>query len=117
MAGGHGGARENSGPKPPGYVKPTAVADFEAERAKHEKVKREQRELKLAIERGEYLPRAVQQQAAATALAVLTQSLRSISDNLERSHSLTPPQLEEIDKQVDAALSEVADAFKAMANE
>ena len=92
MAGGWGGAREGAGRKPEGYEAPQARLDFEAERALYEKVKREEREFRLARERGEYLPRTMQRQATATALAVLTQSLRSIPDNLERVCNLTPEQ-------------------------
>ena len=75
MTAGHwGGARENSGPKKAGYVMPEGRADFERERADHERVKREQREFKLAVEKGQYTPREAVQQAASTALAVLTPS-------------------------------------------
>lgn len=114
MAGAHGGAREGSGRKPEGYEHPEGRADFERERADHERVKREQRELALEITRGNYLPREAQRQAAATALAVLTQSLRSIPDNLERVHALQPEIVEAIAVQIDAALSEVATAFQMM---
>lgn len=105
-----GGRREGSGNVPA----PEGRADFELERAAHEKVKREQREFKLACDRAEYLPRDAQRQAAATALAVLTQSMRSVPDNLERICSLTPEQAELAQQMIDAALSEVALAFKAM---
>lgn len=117
MAGGWGGARIGSGPKPPGYEPPPEKVEIDKERAAHERVKREQRQLALDIQRGEYLPRDVQRQAAATALSVLTQSLRSIPDNIERSMALQPEVVEAISVQIDAALSEVAAAFKAMANE
>lgn len=117
MAGGWGGARPNSGPKPPGYVPPEGRLDYERERADHERVKREQREFALARERGEYLPREAQRQAAATALAVLTQSMRSIPDNLERTLSLAPDVVEAVAVQIDAALSEVAAAFRVMSGE
>jgi len=63
------------------------------------------------------LPRDVQRQASATALAVLTQSLRSIPDNLEREFSLKPEVAEAIAVQIDSALAEIAGAFKAMTNE
>ena len=111
--GGWGGARAGAGAKPDGYVPPAGRADFELERAEHERVKREQREFKLAVEKGEYLPRAAQQQAAATALAVLTQSLQSIPDNLERICGLTPKQAETAQGLVDKALNELATAFNA----
>lgn len=92
-------------------------ADYEIERARHEKVKADQREFKLAVERGEYLPRIEQRQAAATALSVLTQSLRSIPDTLERICNLTPEQAELAQQAIDAALSEVAVAFRSMAGD
>lgn len=117
MAGGWGGYREGAGAKPPGYEKPEGRVDFENERAEHERVKRQQREFKLAVEMGEYLPRDAQRQAAATALAVLTQSLRSIPDNLERTLSLPPATVEAISLQIDAALAELAGAFKLMGGE
>lgn len=116
MAGAHGGYREGSGNKPAGYIPPPGKADFELERAAHEKVKREQREFKLAQERGEYVARGAVRQASATALAVLTQSLRSIADNCERQNPSLPPEaVQMIEEQVDAALAEVSAAFRAMA--
>jgi hypothetical protein len=117
MSGGWGGHREGAGAKPAGYEPPPGRADFELERAEHERVKREQREFALARERGEYLPRDAQRQAAATALAVLCQAMRSIPDNLERVLALQPPVVEAISVQIDAALAEVAAAFKAMTND
>lgn len=119
MALGHGGAREGAG-RPAGSTPPeraTARADFEQERARHEKIKADEREFEFAIKRGEYLPRVSQQAAAATALAVLTQSLRSIPDNIERSLGLGPEAVEQIAVQIDSALAEVALAFKAMTRE
>ena len=112
-----GGARPGSGPKPEGYVPPEKSQDqanYDREHAEHERVKREEREFKLAIARGEYGNREVQRQAAATALSVLTQSLRSIPDNVERTLSLPPDVVEAIGIQIDAALSEVAAAFRMM---
>ncbi len=115
MSGGWGGAREGAGTKPAGYTKSTEQLDFERERAEHEKVKREQREFKLKVEMGQYCLREVQRQASATALSVLTQSLRSIPDNLERTLSLAPETVEAIAVQIDTALGEVAAAFRLMA--
>lgn len=115
MSGGWGGYREGAGAKPPGWTPSAERVDFERERAEHERVKREQREFKLSVERGEYLSRVAVGQASATALAVLTQALRSVPDNLERACGLTPEQAEEAQAMIDAALSEVAAAFKAMA--
>jgi phage terminase Nu1 subunit (DNA packaging protein) len=112
-----GGRREGAGRKPAGYEHPEGRAEFEIERAEHERVKREQRELNLAIQRGEYLPREAQRQAAATALAVLTQALRSIPDNVERRLALAPEVVDDIAQEIDRALNEAAAAFRAMAGE
>jgi hypothetical protein len=116
---GHGGAREGAG-RPRGGADPERTAakvDFEVEKALHEKVKREEREFNFAVTRGEYLPRESQQTAAATALAVLTQSLRSIPDVLERTLGLGPETVEQIGVHIDNALAEVAAAFKTMTKE
>ena len=94
-----------------------SVADYERERAEHERVKREQREFKLAQERGEYVSRVSVQQASATAISVMSQSLRSIADNLERVCGLTPEQAELAQQQIDAALTEMSAALRMMAGE
>lgn len=119
MALGHGGARTGAG-RPSGPADPDRAAtraDFEAERARHEKIKADEREFEFGVKQGRYLPRAEQQAAAATALAVLTQSLRSIPDNIERSLGLGPEVIEQVAVQIDNALAEVAVAFKAMTRE
>lgn len=116
MANGWGGAREGAGNKPLGYEHPEGRQDFEKERALHEKVKREQREFKLAQERGEYVSRAAIRQASATMLAVLSQ-VRSIPDNCERQFALAPEVVELMQQTIDASLNEVATALKAMAGE
>lgn len=95
-------------------ARPPANADFEQERAEHERVKRQQREFKLAVEQGQYLPREAVRQASATMLAVLAQSLRSLPDNLERRLSLPPEVIESVSKEVDAALAEISAALKSM---
>ncbi len=123
MALGHGGRREGAGRPLGGEAlnggpeRTQAKVDFEVERARHEKVKADEREFNFAVTKGEYLPRAAQQTAAATALAVLTQSLRSIPDNIERSLGLGPEAVEAIAIQIDDALAEVAAAFRTMTND
>lgn len=116
MANGHGGYRPGAGNKPADYVPSEAKVDLEVERAAHEKVKREQREFKLAQERGEYVSRAAIRQASATMLAVLAQ-IRSIPDNCERQFALPPETVELMQQTIDAALNEVAVALRAMAGE
>lgn len=114
---GRGGARPNSGPRSADEPKSTAQQDYDEEKARHEKIKADEREFKLAVLQGEYVPRADVQQAAATAMSVLTQSLRSIPDNLERTLSLAPELVEQIAIQIDASLSEASAAFKAMSKD
>ena len=116
MAGGHGGYREGAGRKPEGYVPPEGRQDYELERARHEKIKADQREFKLAQERGEYVSRAAIRQASATMLAVLSQ-VRSIPDNCERQFALAPEVVELMQQTIDASLNEVATALRAMAGE
>lgn len=118
MAERRGGAREGAGGAGKVSTERAAVKyDFELERARHERLKADEREFELGIKQGEYLPRVAQQTAAATALAILTQSLRSIPDNLERSLGLGPETVEQVAIEIDNALAEVARAFKAMTHE
>jgi hypothetical protein len=110
----HGGAREGTG----GHfvLSPERAAiriEFEAEQARHERVKREAREYDLAQLRAQYLPREAQQAAAATVLAVLTHSLRAIPGRLE-SLGLGAEVAKETAAQIDDALVEVAAAFDRM---
>lgn len=112
---GRGGAREGSGghnPLTPERVE--AKLDLEREQTRATKARADRAELELAIRRGEFLPRVAQQTAAATALALLAQSLRALPDNLERTLSLAPDVAEQIAVGIDAALAECAAAFRAM---
>lgn len=115
MAGGWGGTREGSGRKPEGYEPPPEKVDYDRERAEHERVKRKQREFKLAQERGEYLPRDAVRQASATVMAVMAQALRSLPDNLERQFALPPEVVEAISEQCDAALADLSVGLRKMA--
>lgn len=81
---GHGGAREGSGRKGAGYVKPKAVEDFESAKARTETAKAEKLERENLVEEGKLVSRAAVQQASATAYSSLAQSLRSIPDEMER---------------------------------
>lgn len=117
--GSYGGARPGAGHPTDAEVE-ADLADpdsYRSQRARHEKIKADQRELKLSIERGQHLPKVPIEQASATALAVLTQSLRSLPDNLERVCGLTPEQAEKAAEEIDRALLEVSLAFRAMAGE
>lgn len=116
MANGWGGAREGAGNKPADYVPTEDKVELENQRARHEKIKADQREFKLAQERGEYVSRAALRQASATMLAVLSQ-VRSIPDNCERQFALAPEVVELMQQTIDASLNEVATALRAMAGE
>ena len=65
MANGWGGAREGAGNKPADYVPTEDKVELENQRARHEKIKADQREFKLAQGRGEYVSRAAIRQASA----------------------------------------------------
>lgn len=82
--GGYGGAREGAGRKPSGYVKPQEAVDFDKARARSEIAKAERYERENLVAMGQLVSRAAVQQASATAYAGLAQTMRSISDNLER---------------------------------
>jgi hypothetical protein len=102
------------GPKKDNSPEARAQCSYEAERALHEKVKREQREFQLAVEQAKYLPRDVQRQAASIIMAVLTQGLRSIPDNLERKFALPPLALDAITKAIDDGLKECSESLLAL---
>lgn len=81
---GRGGKREGAGRKPADYVPPQERLDFEAARARHETAKADLAELEYAIKSGQYVSRDAIRQAGATMLAALVQSMRGLSDVLER---------------------------------
>lgn len=112
-----GGARENAGRKPQGYVKPEHVVDFEKERARNEKAKADLNELDFKIKSGEYVPRDAVRQAAATAFASVAQSLRSIPDALERKINLDPTTAEKIGAEIDRILDSLASDLEMMTDE
>ena len=107
-----GGARPGAGRKPADYVPSDDRLDYEAARARNESAKADLNELDLAIKRGEYVPRAEVQAATATALSALSQTLRSVPDNLERTLGLSPDIAQEVGRQIDAALDDLATRFE-----
>ena len=109
---GLGGARPGAGRKPADYVPSEDRLDYEAARARNESAKADLNELELAIKRGEYVPRAEVQEATATALSALSQTLRSVPDNLERTLGIAPELAQEVGAQIDAALDDVATRFE-----
>ncbi len=58
--------------------------DYERARARKESALADKYELEVKIQSGEYVARSAVKQASATVLATIAQTLRSISDNLER---------------------------------
>lgn len=52
------------------------------------------------------------QAATATALSALSQTLRSVPDNLERTLGLSPDIAQEVGRQIDAALDDMATRFE-----
>ncbi|CAG2126893.1 hypothetical protein LMG31506_00225 [Cupriavidus yeoncheonensis] len=111
---GHGGSRPGAGRKPKDYEKPEAVVDFEEARARNESAKADLNELEFKIKSGEYVARAAVVQATATAYAAIAQALRSLPDNLERRLALDPEVAEEIGRQIDEALGELAGVLEKM---
>lgn len=107
-----GGARPGAGRKPADYVPSDDRLDYDAARARNESAKADLNELDLAIKRGEYVPRAEVQAATATALSALSQTLRSVPDNLERTLGLSPDIAQEVGRQIDAALDDMATRFE-----
>ncbi len=107
-----GGARPGAGRKPADYVPSDDRLDYEAARARNESAKADLNELDLAVKRGEYVPRAEVQAATATALSALSQTLRSVPDNLERTLGISPDIAQEVGRQIDAALDDMATRFE-----
>ena len=83
-----------------------------AAKTKHELVKIAERELNLSIKQGLHVERAAVRQAQATALALLTQTLRSIPDNLERRLALPAAALDAIGEEIDRSLATLAETFR-----
>lgn len=80
----------------------TSKAEFDALNA----------ELKFNIDSGEYLSRSAFREAAATLIAELSHSLRSLPDVLERKANLPPASVVMVEKIVDGALSSIADGLE-----
>lgn len=90
----------------------SANAEFATQRARHEKIKADQRALKLKIEAGEYVSRAMVRDVAATQLAMLANGLRSIGDHLERC-GLEPQWCQRVDEVVDQHLAAISEGMRA----
>lgn len=114
---GWGGARKGAGAKPAGWEPPPERVDYEAARARNEAAKADLNELELAIKRNEYVLRASVQEATATALSALSQTLRAVPDNLERKLGVSPDVALEVGLLIDAALDDVASKFEELGHQ
>jgi phage terminase Nu1 subunit (DNA packaging protein) len=113
----YGGRREGAGRKPPGYVKPQEVVDYDRERARNEKAKADLNELDFKVKSGEYVPRESVQQAAATLLSTLAQTLRSLPDKIERKLNASAEITELIEQEIDACLEDLSKDLQMLAGE
>ena len=68
----------------------------------HTRIKRQRAEFDFEVQKGNYVPRDVVRQATATIFSGMVQTMRSLSDNLERQ-GVAP----ELCVKVDAAVNEV----------
>lgn len=110
----HGGARRGAGRKPADYVPPPERVNIDHAKARNEMAKAELNELELSIKRGEYVERIAIRQEAATALSTMSQTLRSVPDNLERKLGVSPEIAMEVGLMIDNALNDIANAFEEM---
>ena len=113
----YGGFRPGAGRKPDGYVKPEVARDFDKSKARKESALADLNELSYKVKSGQYVARAAVQEASATLLAELGQSLRSLSDNLERKFNMAPDIAEEVGKVIDEALANVAAGMEIFAGD
>lgn len=114
---GHGGAREGAGaPRGPREPPSEDKQDFDHWRARSERAKALQAELDLGVAEGRLVNRESVQAASATILAVFTQHCRGIGDTLERTLGLQPEVAAAVSREIDEALSVLADDLKKMAN-
>lgn len=82
--------------------------------ADHERLKIEEREFDLEIRKGLHVEVAAVEQATATALAAMAQTLRSLPDLLERRCGLQPAAVRLVGQVVDEVLASTAASLQAM---
>lgn len=110
---GRGGARANAGRKPNGYMKPEEAISYDKAKARKETALADTYELDYKIKSGQYVARSAVKQASATVMAVLSQTARSLADNLER-RGVPPTICVQIDEAVTEALAETAKSLEAI---
>lgn len=101
----------------PAPSQPAASAigiEYTDARAAHEYWKAQLAEQEFKKRAGELLDRARVEQASATVLAAVAQTLRSIPDNLERTAGLTPAQAEECERIIDSLCLGLHDKLKGL---
>lgn len=110
----NGGRREGAGRKKGVKNDQETYNDYSAARAKKERYLADNAELEFKRKSGELVPRDAVRQASATSFSVIAQSLRSISDNIERRLGIAPEVVVEIEKAIDEALDELANDLERM---
>lgn len=90
----------------------SANAEFAAQRARHERLKADQRALRLKVESQEYVPREMVRDVAGRQMVLLANGLRGIGDTLER-RGLEPRWAQIVDAVVDQHLAAVAEGMRA----
>lgn len=91
----------------PGYKKSEDAVKFDAARARKEAALADMHELDYKIKSGEYVNRAAVRQASATVISALAQTMRSLSDNLER-RGVPPAVCAQVDTAVHETLADAA---------
>jgi hypothetical protein len=86
--------------------------DLGKEKAQHERAKRLNQELDYSIKIGKFVPRDAVAQASATAMAAFVQTMRSVSDNLERRNGVDAHTCSLVDEAINVALDTLADEFQ-----
>jgi phage terminase Nu1 subunit (DNA packaging protein) len=90
--------------------------DYESARARNELAKAQLNEISVRVQSGRYVARAAVEQSAATLLATLAQTLRSIPDSLERK-GISPDICVMVEAVVNDALDGAASDLELLAND
>lgn len=94
-------------------IEPSSISiEYTDARAAHEYWKAQLAEQEFKKRAGDLLDRDQVEQAAATVLANVAQTLRSIPDNLERVAGLTPEQAEATERIIDSLCLSLHDKLK-----
>lgn len=97
--------------RPKGSVAPL-TADYNKARAEKTAWQAQLAEQEYRKNAAELLDRARVEQAAATVLAAVAQTLRSVPDNLEAAAGLTPAQAEECERIIDSLSAGLSDKLR-----